>query len=700
MLSAFKNESGSTALTVVVAIAVAVCLLSVSVQWYWVNSSASDVQLAADLGAMAEQEAIGRSVLLMQIFDVTILSANLLGLILHALVVVGGIATVAQSPIGGGVGAGLLTRLIEIDKSYVQRRKQFVDMLYSAATKLNKVTPYLAIGYARRLVDENNDLRAKFNKTRYGVIPVPFPFEGSVQRSPNFSHDAEVLNEVTVANQKNYESAADIKELSEKVEEMRARCFELDYYKDETLMPANWDVGEVVVDYSKGFHSIATNVEDQNNGLIPIENTSSNAQMRLDNEFKANEQEVQAKVSSIFSDAFGSPSSLDARVVTNGELYDTFLDKTVCLVPHDGAERKAYHTNTECSGLYNAQSEPENVTLRTVYGLDEHPPCSICLPFSWQAISVWKEATNDFLSRWNSEVEAISAYKLARQQMIEKQSELQGDTSSAFDKLLSDAQSMLASDRLTYRPPGSRGVLCIGYSQKQDTQPGFTLSRLTHTDGEKTGLQYAISAARLKPLNQSGYVSKIIQGQKSDYTSTNMRFGSGVYSFLNGDGGFFNYLSSLWYGVTNFYLKGTSGLENMFGNLPWGIGTIATNFMVKLQKVAGVSKPDLRTYHPFLVNTSEVGDPHAPGLEGAFVSQIREAKRLYNSGSKLSESTISSLAQGALAALPDSSFGKIYSQMFYSVFTATCAAPFSMSLASYSSSTIQSAQQAITALGW
>ena len=700
MISAFKNESGSTTLTVVVAIAVAVCLLSVSIQWYWVNSSASDVQLAADLGAMAEQEAIGRAVLIMQIIDVTILSANFLGLLLHALVVVGGIAAVAQAPLGGGVGSALLPRLVEIDKNYVERRKQFVDMLYSAATKLNKVTPALAFGYARKLVDENNSFRAKFNQAQYGVIPVPFPLEGSVQRASRYTQDAEMLDDVTRANQQNQECAEEIKELTEKVEELKAQCFSLDDYKDESTMPSTWKTEEAVSDFSSAFQDIVQKAGNEQNDLIPIDSTSSGAQTRINEAFLKNEQDVQNHVTSVFSAAFGTGANLNVSLVSSDNLFKNYLEQEVYLIPHDAGERKAYHSDPECTGLANAQSAPEKVALQSVYGQSDHPPCSICLPFSWRAVSVWQENLDSFISRWNREAEALIAYDAARRELKQKQDELQADVSASFDALLAEAQAMLASDRLVYRPPGRRGVLCIGYLQKQGAQPSFTLSRLTHTSNEKPGTQYAVSAARLKPLCQSGYVSNIIQSQRSDYSETNARFGSGVFAFLDGDTGLFTSLSSLWYGVTNFYLKGTSGLESMFDNLPWGIGAIAKNFMNQLQKTAGVSKPDLRTYRPFLVNTSEIGDANAPGIEGQYVSQTKASKQLFNTGAKLSESSVATFARASLNSLGDTSFSGIFAQMSYSIFSATFSAPFTMSLASFSSSTVPLAKQSLSALGW
>lgn len=700
MLSKFKNESGSTTLTVVLSIAVAICLLSASLQWYWANSSAADIQLAADLGALSYLDIVSRTTLVIQIIDTTILTANLMGLVLHGLVVVSGIAAAAQAPLGGGIGASLLSKIIEVDKNYVQRRKQFVNYLYSAAQALNSITPFIAFGYARNLIDENNALRTNFNNAQYGVIPLAMPAVGTVERSSGFSQEGEVLDAVTIAHNKNEAQAQKIKDLEEKLEAVKRQCFDLDIYKQVARYTTSWRVEEVAKDFKQELSRIRTAMTDATNTLDPIDASSLPAKKRLDDAFKRDEESVAQKVMQNMTDAFGTGAPGDTSQVMPDTIFGEFERQSVHLVEHVQGERKAYHRDPACSGLYNAQNPVRETTLASVITDADHPPCSLCLPLNWQAVQDWRSPMAPLMDAWNKEVVALQEYAQLNDKLEAEKSKLQSDSADAFNELLAHAREILAADRIRYLPPGRRGVICLAYSTGKQTPPPFALATLTHTTNEKPDTQIALAGARLKPTVNAGHIRDIIRGQRSFYNASNTSFGTGVFRFLDQNAGLYSQLSALWISVTEFFISGSQATDTVFDRLPWGVGEIAGQFMRRVTAMAGVSKPDLNYYRPFLVNTAQVGSLDGGGAESALVSQIQSAKKLFNSGARISESSLGSAIRATFASLEGFTFSTVYSKMHYTVFDGYFKAPFRRSLVLLAESTLTRAKQNIQELGW
>ena len=690
MISIFKNENGSTTLTILIAFAVVAALLSATLQWYWVNSSSEDVQIMADLGAMAEQEAIGRSVLIMQIIDVTILSANLLGLFIHGVVIVAGIATAAQAPLGGGVGTGFLSKAIEIDRKYVDRRKRFVDGLFAAAEKLNAVTPYLAFGYANTLVSENSDVRKRFSGTSYGVIPLPFPAQGKVMRANSANNSNELLNKVEQTSEENKNASTKILELEKVVEQQRRECFDNDIYKNNSAVFGTWEVSEALRDYSKEFKNRKESADSTVNSLLPIEESSLSAQSRVAGAYQRDRITLSQRIADAFTGAQGpADEPLQPQEMGTVNSFVPKASSSAYLLNHSDGERKAYHASSSCTGLANASDMPQVINVFSIIGQQDHPPCSICLPWHWEVTQTYQKQMDSLFVSWNKEVRAIIAYEKAKRDLEQQQKQLQDTTQSAFDELLASAKETIASDRLSYQPPGGRGVACIAFAQGKRKAPSFTLAKLTKTENNELGVPVAISASRLKPVESSNQVSDAINKTKTYYSPRNLRYGSVVFGFLEGDDSSYALLASLWNGVTNFFVSGSSGLDSIFDNLPWGIGAISHNFINKLEALAGMQKPDMRQYKPFLVNTSNIGSAEAGGVEGAFVNQISQGKKGLNKQAQIAQSSLAVLAKQALDQLPNDSFQSINPLMHYTVGNQSFVAPFWQGMSSRSVEKIQ-----------
>ena len=276
-LSWFKREDGSTTLTMILAIALVVVLLAASVQWYWTHSSSSDIQVLADLGALAAADVSAKSVMLIQALDAMLLTANLFGLLLHAIVVVAGVVTVLSAPAGGGA-APFFEKALEFDRKFCEKRRDFAKQAHKLAQAVSEATPYLAMAQAYHVVSENATQLEEFNGTSYFAAAIPFPFRGELELTGYPADEDELLEEVSTAGEENEASARDIKKLEGEIERGVDECFRLDIYKPAGTQRAYWNPLQAIADFRRGFSELAGEPPPLGSTLIPIEDNARNRQ--------------------------------------------------------------------------------------------------------------------------------------------------------------------------------------------------------------------------------------------------------------------------------------------------------------------------------------------------------------------------------------------------------------------------------------
>ncbi|MBK5211413.1 MAG: hypothetical protein JJE36_03775 [Coriobacteriia bacterium] len=631
MLRLFKNDEGSTALTVVVSIVLVVVLVAFSMQWYWVNSSSADVQFMADMGAVGAADAIAKTVSVIQVIDAVMMSLNLFGLVIHATVLVAGVASVVGAPVGGAAMAPFLERSVAFDKDFVEARRKFSDAVYGAAQKISDAAPYLALGYASNLVAQNASARDSFNKSSYHVITIPFPAKGVVTRSDFSETEGELVSSIEKTSNSNKTDATDLKVLDEKLQTAIDECYSADIYKAIGVPRARWNPSQSLADFKGEFEKVAAQVQGVGYSANPIDESSQSARLSLEEIYNRDLKSVTDSVRSRVQDAIGEEPVADGPMtsvqVDIDELYRVWSEQQVYLLEHETGRRKAYHCDQECSGLANASEVLQTVDISAVYGDADHPPCSVCRPFSWAAVQSWRQNSSSFLEAWNSEASAIRSYEEIRALIKEKSQGMQERTRNGFDELLKAAEKYLKGGRLTYEPAGSRGILCIAYASGGRAMPGFTLSEITNTENVELGPQVALAASKIMPAKGLYDIKAGVSTTNNYLSSDSGRLGGLIYNSIDGDDSMFGALSSIWVKCTQVFTNSDKSLSRMFSSLPWGIGAIADSFMSKLIALAGVEPPDMRSYKPFLVNTATIGDPSRPDAEGRFFTALRASKK-------------------------------------------------------------------------
>lgn len=631
MLRLFKNDEGSTALTVVVSLALVVALVAFCMQWYWVNSSSADVQFMADMGAVGAADAIAKTVSVIQVIDAVMMSLNLFGLVVHATVLVAGVASVVGAPVGGAAMAPFLEQAITFDKDFVKARRKFSDAVYGATQKISDAAPYLALGYASNLVAQNASTRASFNQADYHVLTIPFPAKGVVTRSDFPDDEGDLISSIEKTSNSNTSDAEDLKVLEAKLQTAIDECYSADIYKTIGVPRSRWNPSQSLADFQGELEEVTDRVQAADYAADPIDESSQSARSSLEEIYDRDLTSVSDSVCPLIRDAIGEAPAGDGPMtsiqVDTGALYSAWTGQQVHLLGHEVGQRKAYHSDRECSGLANASQVLQTVDISAVYGDADHPPCSLCRPFSWAAIRTWRQYSSSFLEAWNTEASAIGDYEEIRARIKEKSQAMQERTRDGFDELFMVAEKYLKGDRITYEPAGSRGILCIAYASGARTMPGFTLSKITGTKNVQLGPQIALAASKIMPA-KGLYDVKAGVSTTNDYLrSDSGRLGGLIYTLIDGDDSMFSALSSIWVKCTKVFTNSDKSLTGMFSSLPWGIGTIADSFMSRLVNLAGVEPPDMRSYKPFLVNTATIGDPSRSDVEGRFFTALRASKK-------------------------------------------------------------------------
>ena len=650
-ISWFKDERGSTSLAVVLAIVLSLILVAGSLQWYWTNSSSEEIQILADSGALAAADTQSKVMQTIQVLDALLLTANLFGLMLHAVVVVSGVVAVVTD----GVGAEFFEKALELDQRYCEKRREFARDIYKVAQAINDAAPYLVMARSAAAIQDSARNTATFSGGSYAGFALPFPFEGQVELTGFPDDEDRLLADVEQAHDVNKQAAVDAQAARQEADDARAECFRLDVYKPTGASQLSWDPAYAYDDFKRGAGELLSADCPAPVPLTPIED-NGNTRATLQTNYEKNFREIRAALQTRVPDTIGAADpdsdSYPAIDLSTDTLLRIWLDEPVYVLTTSAGDRRAYHHATDCFGLAGATGTPRWVKLESLIGADDHPPCTICTPTDWRALQQWELRLQPFITQWNAEAAALRRYQKAREQLSEKETEIRNTSASALEKISSAAGSYLLGGRLRYRASGARGFICVVTCPKERSLPAFTLPPLTNAQNSRLAPQVALSAAKLMPSQDKRTLPSFLAP-----TATNGGLGGATRSLLGADdagsSGSLTFLLSLWGGCLDVYGRGADDVREQLSGLPFGLDEVTRPAFDKLLSAAQASPPDLRYPQPVLVDTAAVGSPDADGIEGTFVRTLRAAKNGYAElGSSELLATIRELGAGT-GQLPD-----------------------------------------------
>ena len=711
-LSWFKNEEGSTSLTMVLGIMLSVVLLASSVQWYWTSSTSSDIQVVADIGALAAADVTAQSVMLIQALDAMLLTANLFGLVLHAITIVAGLLAVLSAPVGGVAATPFLERIVDFNYRYCKKRREFAQHAYQLASVVSEATPYLAMATSYYSATENSRLLGDFNGTAYTAIAIPFPLRGKVELT-NSSDDADqLLQEVTRAGKENTESAHEIKRLEGDVEAAVDECFRLNVFLPPGTSRTHWNPLSAIDDFARGWGELQAQSIPAIDDPVPIDNTQVNRdrlQERYLQDYRRIGQSVDEQVRVIL-DRAAVTEAADVADISMSDLLGSERGQRIYVLERADGDRRAYHSNPNCFGLAGSTAELRTRTLSYVAGDVDHPPCVLCEPPHWRALQIWEQQLAEYVQSWNFEAAALRWWYQATESIELEQDQVRERTQDAFDLLLEESKSFLIGNRLSYTPAGARGYICVVVSSEQRELPAFTLPVLTASEDVVLGRQVAMAGARLMPSGGESTIPSLLSQSADMADSAGVEGFAGVtHELLGGEddsfaGSVIGFALSIWGSCLQMHADGSAQIERLMLGLPFGLDSIATSSLRSFFDTAQISAPDLRRPMPTLVSTSDVGDINASGFEGSFVQSVVTAKEGLEQSGGASIAGMREAISGMINELDADVSSRIEELMQVRVLGVSIPLPFSQTVQNMASTAFESVrgreQELFVALGF
>ncbi|MDR1422280.1 MAG: hypothetical protein LBI64_05380, partial [Coriobacteriales bacterium] len=169
-----EDDGGFTSVGVVVALALTLALLFTTSQVYWANSTAGDIQFAADAGALAGENVVAEYYLVAQIADAVVLSLSIFGLFVYGIAIV-----VSCIPYCQEIGI----KLMDFGKKIFKLRDDCARQASETLNTLQQALPYLAAVNAIATIEANGFTRT--GSADYHGIAILVPWEGEAASVPD-----------------------------------------------------------------------------------------------------------------------------------------------------------------------------------------------------------------------------------------------------------------------------------------------------------------------------------------------------------------------------------------------------------------------------------------------------------------------------------------------------------------------------------
>jgi len=214
------RDGGFTSIGVVVAMTLVVTLLFTSSQIYWINSTAGDIQFAADAGALAAENVVGEYLIVARVADAVVLSMSLFGLAVFGVAIV-----VSCIPSLQEVGL----KLMDLGHKVFKARDTCAKQAQLALDSLQRALPFLCVVNAATTISANS-----FSPTAqasYLGLAIPLPLSGSEISFPDDSEASESEAKIEEDNRRTAEQTEAAEQVREemqasKLEGYRADCGE------------------------------------------------------------------------------------------------------------------------------------------------------------------------------------------------------------------------------------------------------------------------------------------------------------------------------------------------------------------------------------------------------------------------------------------------------------------------------------------
>jgi len=601
----FDDEGGFTQVGVIMALLLSLALLVTSVQVYRTESTAGEIQFAADAGALAAENVVAEYYVVARAIDAAILSVSLLAL---TVIVVALVVTVV--PGGQAVGA----KLLDAARHIVKFRDSFARTCGHALEATEKVLTFLAAIDAAEVIGQNSTPTCSYRGFAV-IMPLTgestFPADETDEALDELDQDAERVHEQSAAA---LQADADMKDSKERAyqEDCGAAPGYCQYERADTLagLPAAlnpryasadlWSF-DVALERARAYYD---------------------ARLGLERPEIYGDAELGESVARRALYAYAVERLQGAYAYLDG---DGVLQASFPTLPHNSAQIRETHLYTDadypvssdgilhasagCSGYQEAGgsgwesvADVESGTYRIC------PRCNFSTATLGKTAAISHNAANGFEYHYEIIAEEAARYAESSRTYEKETRESKDALSDAMDTFKEAADKLLSGDaRIVPKPPGRAGCVAVAVDTDEHTISDLVSMPFVRSSATLRK-RVAVSAAQLveEPASEDEtFITSMLDGfaAKSDE-------GNAIGALVAGS----DTLLSLWSASLSVYRNGidgfAEGVENVINAIPLigstSLGSWAREKFLSTVDDLGFSPPELGSPKAVTVNTEHV----------------------------------------------------------------------------------------------
>lgn len=623
-----ERDGGFTSVGVVIALALTLALLFTSAQVYWANSTAGDVQFAADAGALAAENVVAEYYVIARVADAVVLSLSLFGLVVFGIAIV-----VSCIPYCQGVG----TKLMEFGEKVFKARDNCAEQSRDMLIKLQKALPFLAAANASAVIGANSF--SSEGEARYQGFALLVPLQGDEVSFADDSAAQDSADELREQNDKTSEATDEAEGARKDMQEAKRRAYEADCGADPNYCMyerAGWLVG-----LSGGQNPYFSSI-DLWKFDYAFDRAQAYYQQRLASEAPTNsslEEQVRSRMrKEFFSYAVEEMEKGYARTAADGT-----LDAYFPLLARNNSEIRSTRLYTDrifpvdsegfihgisaCPGI-----EGEIVGFGSLADLEDGlysscPTCGLEIGSIGRVASASTSISNGFEYHYRIVAQAAEDYEKASKEQRDSTREAEERAGEAFDTY-AEALEALAVPRFDPRPPGRNGCIAIAFDSSSRRVPSIFTSAFV-TDDAVLPPRVAISAAALveDEASEGNSILASFLDRITAQTENKSAWGAAL--------GVFDGVLEVWGDTLLVYSRGADSMAQGLGDFLRSIPLVdatplaswAQDTLQETIEAFGLQGVDLSAPKPVVVNSIHViraGDSQALALVG-------QAKEAYSS---------------------------------------------------------------------
>jgi hypothetical protein len=623
-------EGGFTSVGVVIALTLVIALLFSATQVYWINSTAGDIQFAADAGALAAENTVGEYYVLARVADAIVLSLSLFGILVFGVAIV-----VSCIPSCQQIGV----KLMDFGRGVFKARDECAKQASAALNDLQKALPFLAVANAAATISANSFSPA--GAAHYQGLAILVPLEGKDVSFPDDDGAQDSADTLSTQNAETSEATEAAEDARRQMEQAKLEGYQADCGADPNycMYERAEHLAGLAGTRNPNFSSVDLWQFD-----YAFERAKNYYQKRWAGEAPADsslDEQIRSKARKQFF-AYAIEKMNSGYAHTNA---DGVLDAYFPLLARNNAEIREtrlytdqvfsvdssghIHGISSCPGIEGTIVGVGSISELESGRYESCPVCNLSINTIGRVASATTSIDSGFEYHYRIVADAAERYEAASKDYQKYIDEARGRANEALDTF-SLALSALDSPRVNPRPPGRNGCIAIAIDSSSHEVPRLFSSSLV---GGSAVLQprIALSAAALaEDVSSNRDDSGTVIGGFLEKAKWDVNGGSA----LGGTLGAFDRVFDLWGKALLHYGEGVDSLSKGVGDFLRSIPLInstplaswAENALREAIEAVGLQGAQLGTPKPLLVNSIHV----LRASDSAVANGLISAKEVYS----------------------------------------------------------------------